>query len=173
MEGEVVHYSAADINVKIIKPFENISTGLHIPYFSRPYHSFEGDYGEATAEYLLKKLYDIGCYLNSEMVKIRENFDHAKKIISNIPNKFGNEAFKRKRKELKQSLKRDECSSKAYQKELALLRKKQKKFNEKTNGIMDAFLSDSFPMIIPYGMRKQILDLIEGKKHLTNNSTIR
>ena len=65
--GEITHRSEADIVVKIISPYQQLSNGLHIPYFSRPYHSFLAEYGDRTAENLLKYLFELGLYLGEEI----------------------------------------------------------------------------------------------------------
>jgi len=71
--GEIVFRSEGDIGVKIISPYHDLSSGLHIPYFSRPYNSFLTDYGDYTAQNLLKYLYELGLYLeeNSKFIKMQ------------------------------------------------------------------------------------------------------
>jgi len=104
-------------------------------------------------------------------VKIRKKLDHAKNSVRNIPNKFEKEEFNIKRKELKQLLKQKELDNREYQKQLTSLRKKHQECNDKVDEIMDDFFEKSFPMIIPLGIREEVMDIIEGKKSLTKKST--
>ena len=61
--GSIFHRSEADIGIRILSPYQGFSTGLHIPYFSRPYHSFLTEYGDRTAENLLKYLFELSLYM--------------------------------------------------------------------------------------------------------------
>ncbi len=71
--GEITYRSEGDIAVKILSPYHDLSSSLHIPYFSRPYHSFLTDYGDRTAQNLLKYLYELGLYVeeNVKFVKMQ------------------------------------------------------------------------------------------------------
>lgn len=162
VEGEIVHRSAGDITVKIVKPYQNLSTGLHIPYFGRPYRSFDGDYGDAVAESLLNDLYHIGRHLELEMEKLREKLWQAKDKISHLQLSFRNEEFKGKKSELKKLLKEGKLGKKAYQEELKSLRKKLEEFNWRVHAIMDSFFDENFPMCIPHGTRGEVLEAIEA-----------
>ena len=61
--GEIFYRSEADIALRITKPYQALTNGCHIPYFSRPIHSFLDDYGDKMAENLLKYLYELGKYM--------------------------------------------------------------------------------------------------------------
>jgi hypothetical protein len=69
--GKVTHRSASDIAIEIISPYQNLTAKLHIPYFSRPYNSFDGEYGNATARRLLNNLYEIGQHLEKHMLALK------------------------------------------------------------------------------------------------------
>ena len=71
VKGQIIHRSDADINIRIISPYQGLSRGLHIPYFSRPTNSFLTSYGESTAEYLLKELYKLGRFLQENRDYLR------------------------------------------------------------------------------------------------------
>ena len=166
VKGVIILRSAGDITVQITKPFSNISMGVHIPYIARAHKSFNGEYGDTTAELLLKDLYDIGRYLDVEMSGIREKLDNAKDRISQLPAQINNDKFLEKRRELKKTFQQGEIDSKDYQKSLGLLRKKAEDFNQNVTEIMDTFFDDSFPMCVPCGTREEVLDIIDGKKAL-------
>jgi len=69
--GEITYRSEGDIAVKILSPYHDLSSSLHIPYFSRPYHSFLSDYGDRTAQNLLKYLYELGLYVEQNIKFIK------------------------------------------------------------------------------------------------------
>ena len=56
-----------NIAITISSPYQGLSNGLHIPYFSRPIHSFLTEYGDRTAENLLKYLYELGSYMEENI----------------------------------------------------------------------------------------------------------
>ena len=74
--GEITFRNESDISVKITKPHAGLIGGLNIPYFSRPYHSFMTDYGDRTAENLLKGLWELGSYMgeNRKFLKLQLAF---------------------------------------------------------------------------------------------------
>lgn len=58
LEGRIMHLSAADLRVRLIKPFCSSDNYLHIPYFARPFSNFLiNDYGEKRAKDLLVDIY--------------------------------------------------------------------------------------------------------------------
>ena len=63
VKGEITFRNESDISVKITSPYSGLTGGLHIPYFSRPNHSFMTAYGDKTAENLLKGLWELGSYM--------------------------------------------------------------------------------------------------------------
>jgi hypothetical protein len=71
--GEITYRSEVDIAIRITKPYQGLSNGCHIPYFSRPIHSFLTDYGDKMAENLLKYLYELGWYMgeNNKFIKLQ------------------------------------------------------------------------------------------------------
>ena len=71
--GEITFRSEADIVIKIIEPYQGLANGCHIPYFSRPIHSFLTDYGDKMAENLLKYLYELSWFLekNRKFIKLQ------------------------------------------------------------------------------------------------------
>jgi len=72
--GSIFHRSEADIGIRILWPYQGFSTGLHIPYFSRPYHSFLTEYGVRTAENLLKYLFELSLYMKTNRIFIELQF---------------------------------------------------------------------------------------------------
>jgi len=65
VSGEITFRNESDISVTITEPYSGLTGSLHIPYFARPYNSFLTEYGDATAMDLLKKLEQLGSYLDA------------------------------------------------------------------------------------------------------------
>jgi hypothetical protein len=72
--GEITYRSEGDIGVKITFPYHELSNRQHIPYFSRPFNSFLTEYGDRTAENLLKHLYELGLYMEENRKFIKMQF---------------------------------------------------------------------------------------------------
>jgi hypothetical protein len=72
--GEIFYRTEADIAIRITRPYKGLSNGCHIPYFSRPFHSFLNDYGDKMAENLLKYLYELGKYMDENRKFIEMQF---------------------------------------------------------------------------------------------------
>ena len=73
VKGVILHRSEADIFIEITEPYTNMGSGCHIPYFSRPINSFLTEYGDKMAENLLKYLYELGWYMetNRKFIKLQ------------------------------------------------------------------------------------------------------
>ena len=170
VEGKTTHRSNRDMGIKIIRPFQNISTGLHIPYFSDK--SFNGDYGDERAKDLLKKLYIIGDYLDTNIDNLKEKLKPVKNIIAQLSLEMINgDEFYRKRIELRKRLRSGEIDNKEYQKKLTPYRKEKEQLELEISQHVDAFFEENFPMTVSFGSQKQILEIIEGKKKLTECTT--
>ena len=76
IKGEITFRNESDISVKIIRPYSGLTGGLHIPYFSRPCHSFMMEYGDRTGENLLRGLWELGSYMeeNRKFLKLQLAF---------------------------------------------------------------------------------------------------
>ena len=72
--GEITYRSEADITIRIREPFQGLTHGCHIPYFSRPLNSFMTDYGERMAVNLLQYIYELGLYIKENSSTILLHF---------------------------------------------------------------------------------------------------
>ncbi|MCF7824818.1 MAG: hypothetical protein K9N35_11680 [Candidatus Marinimicrobia bacterium] len=97
IKGEITFRNESDISLKITSPYSGLTGGLHIPYFSRPYHSFMADYGDRTAENLLKGLWELGSYMaeHREFLKLQLafHFYHGDYADSECQTRFFDSSF--------------------------------------------------------------------------------
>lgn len=95
--GRFIKRSEADLVMEILSPYRKLSASLHIPYFSRPYHTFLTDYGDRTAESLLKYLYELGKYMeeNEKFLKLQYAFHFRDRDFTDREclNRFFNSSF--------------------------------------------------------------------------------
>ena len=168
VEGKIINRTKWDIAIEIIKPFQNLSSGSHIPTFGRrPGHSFEGKYGDESIAGILEGLYILGKYLDDNLEDLKEkvivyNTD-LDKILTEM---LSEEKFNKKKCELKKKLKNGNIDNLDYQRSLAPLRKETKKCDMELFLKKESFFEDNFPMIVPCGTKDEFLDIINGKKKL-------
>jgi uncharacterized membrane protein len=164
VEGIVIR-TLYDFNIKIVKPYKNLSGGLHIPHFAREHMSFKGEYGDKRIRDLLKELYILGKYLEDEMEHLKEKINYIDDNCADSSLEMIDEnTFKTKRITLKERLRSGEIDNKEYQKLLTQLRKKYKLWEQKNRELMDSFFEENFPMVVPVETRKEVINIIKGKK---------
>jgi len=162
VEGEITYRCASDITVKITKPYQDVSRGLHIPYFGRPYACFDSDYGDKTAKDLLESIYRICRFtfenldsLSAQYLKIENRIKHleARNISEWV--------FKSKRLRLRKLLRSGKIDNIEYQQQLTKIRKAYEEFELKKKQIWHGFFEEYFPMIVPVTTKDDILSIIE------------
>ncbi len=85
VEGAITYLSALDIIVKITKPFQNLSTSLHIPDFAQSDNSFELEYGlQLARELLVGGLFKVGKYVKHNMKQFQEKYGPFRKQIDEL-----------------------------------------------------------------------------------------
>jgi hypothetical protein len=169
VEGEITHRSARDISVKITHPYQDVSRGLHIPYFARPYKSFDAEPGDEVAKDLLENIYHLCTFIFENMGSLLDEYRKFKKRVKFLEAKRVSEyVFKSKRLQLRKKLRRSEIDNLEYQKRLASIRKEYKKFERKKNLIWNGFFEEHFPMIVPVTTRKDILRIFEKNIRAAN-----
>lgn len=72
LEGKIVYRTGSDLSVRILRPYKNLSTGSHIPYFARPSFSYLGDYAYERAPEFLIELYELGLFLDQEFDRLKK-----------------------------------------------------------------------------------------------------
>ena len=169
VEGEITYRCASDICVKITKPYQDVSRGLHIPYSSRPHASFDSDLGDKIAKDLLESIYHI-CKLTFENLdSLTAQYLQIEKRIKHLEARNISEwVFKSKRLQLRKLLRSGKINNIEYQKRLTAIRKAYKKFESKKIMIWDGFFHEYFPMTVPAGTRDEILRIFVNNTRTTS-----
>ena len=165
VECEILHRSAGDLEIKIIKPFQNITGGIHIPYFSRDHYSFMGGYGDTRITETLHEIYGLGQYIQENMTYLREKTHELDTIIETLSaNKITQKEFKEIRIKSRRLLKSGKISDRYHQK---VLRWWQAELNALWLEIdidhIDPFFEENFPETVRMGAREKILDILRNK----------
>ena len=163
VEGEITHRSANDINVKITKPYQDVSRGLHLPYFARSLISFDSDLGDKIAKDLLENIYHLCTSIFENMDSLTDEYLKFKKRIKFLEAKRVSEfVFKSKRLQLRKLLRSGKIDNIEYQKRLTPIRKEFEKLELKKNLVWSRFFEEYFPMIVPVGTRRDVLRIFEN-----------
>ena len=166
VEGEITHRSASDINVVITKPYQDVSSGLHIPIFARPFRSFDTELGDKIAKDLLESIYHLCAFVFENMDSLTHDYLEFKKRIGFLEAKHVSEfVFKSRRLQLRKLLKIGTIDNIEYQKRLILSRKEHQKVEFKKNLILKIFFEELFPMIVPADTREDVLRILEKNIH--------
>jgi hypothetical protein len=172
VEGEITHRSATDIDVKITRPYQDVSTGLHIPYAARPFKSFETELGEKAAKYLLKELYQICTFISENLDSLIEHYLQVKKRIKYLEAKSVSEwVYKSKRLQLRKLLRSGQIDNIEYQKRLTPFSKEHKKLKYKIYAIWSRFIKEHFPMVVTADVRDDVLRVLEKSIPKTDNES--
>jgi hypothetical protein len=97
------------------------------------------------------------------------NLKEKMKLLLEEINKFSSEMiddaeFKRRRIELRKRMRANEITNKEFQKLLTPIKKESVKLRFKISMAISSFCKDNFPMIIPNGNDKVVIDIIQGNK---------
>jgi len=163
VEGEISHRSATDIDVKITQPYQDVSTGLHIPYAARPYKNFETELGDKIAKYLLKEIYSVCSFIFTNRDSLTEPYLQVKERIKYLEaESVSEQVFKSKRLQLRKLLKSGQIDSIEYQKRLTPFSKGYKKFKQKIYPLWSRFIEEHFPMVVTADIRPGVLRILEN-----------
>jgi hypothetical protein len=162
VEGEITYRCASDITVKITKPYQDVSRGLHIPYFASSHSRFDSDFGDKAAKGLLENIYHLCTFTFGNLDSITGQYLKIQKRIKYLEARNISEwVFKSKRLKLRKMLRSGEIDNIEYQKQLTGIRKAYEEFELKKNQIWHGFFDEYFPMIVPITTRDDILRIIE------------
>ena len=71
---------------------------------------------------------------------------------------------------MRKRLRNGEIDNIKYQRSLILLRRESKELKRKVPQLTDDFFEENFPMIIPMGTQKDVMNIIRGKKKLESEN---
>jgi hypothetical protein len=163
VEGEITHRSATDIDVKITQPYQDVSTGLHIPYAARPYKSFETELGDKIAKDLLKEIYSICTFVSTNPDLLTGPYLQVKERIKYLEaESVSEQVFKSKRLQLRKLLRSGQIDSIEYQKRLTPFSKEYKKLRLKIYPLWSRFIEERFPMVVTEDIRNGVLRILEN-----------
>lgn len=161
IEGEITHRSVSDINVRITKPYKDVSRGLHIPYFARPLNSFDTELGDKTAKDLLENIYHLCRYISDNLDSITAQYLQIKKTIKLLEKEnISEKVFKAKRIELRKLLRSKQIGNVEYQKLLTPIRKGRELLEVRKSLIWNDFFEKYFPMVVPVDTRNDVLRVL-------------
>ena len=170
VEGLVTYRSSYDYRIKIIKPFQNISGGLHIACFARENATFKGVHGDECILSTLEELYALGKYIAKEMNTLKEELGHYNEIVAKFSSELINENGRKiKQIELRKRLRKGEIDNKEYLKSLSAFRKESKELQSKIWEQKDLFFEKNFPMIVSVGTDTEVMDIIAAKNSLISH----
>jgi hypothetical protein len=163
VEGEITHRSAINIDVKITQPYQDVSTGLHIPYAARPYKSFATELGDKIAKDLLKEIYHICTFITTNLDSLTGPYLQVKKRIKYLEAESVSErVFKSKRLQLRKLFRNGQIDNIEYQKRLTPFSKEYKKLKLKIYPLWSRFIEEHFPMVVTADIRNDVLRILEN-----------
>lgn len=164
VRGVITHRSGSDIDVRITSPYQNISRGLHIPYFARKVHSFIGSRGDEAAVHLLRGIYEIAGFiavnhpgLSDEFARLNADIDQMKSEIDELNDRKAN---------LRAALKHGELDARIYETELSRIRRLFRECKNMISRRIGDFFESHFPMPVPEGTREDVIAIMEGRADL-------
>jgi len=166
VRGVIFHRTGSDILVRISSPYCGITGGLHIPYFGRQRFSYIGQHGDETALYLLGNVFLLALYIDAHFQELVSKHRLVLETIDSLPSKPAVDMARASRPELRKLLRSGELNSNEYQKKLAVLRKAVAEHECEVNWIFRQFFEENFPMCVPVGTDKQVVEILEGRTSL-------
>ena len=166
VEGEIVHRSGSDLEVRITSPYQGISRGMHIPYFARadPARDYRGPHGDGTALGLLKSLFLLGKFLEEDMCILKTRLVEMDAAIASLDQeRFSRESvFREVRRDLRARLLSGSLDNKVYQQLLVQAKKKVETHRDEIWRLGGDFFEWNFPMIVPVGTRDDVLAILRS-----------
>lgn len=173
VEGAILHRSRADIVVRIVSPYQGVTTGLHIPYFglANPANDFRGPHGDRTAVRLLDDLYRICAHVENNKEVLKTQAAEMDRAIENLDcDRFLPEsAFREIRRELRSQLRGGHIDSNSYQRRLSQAKKRLREREREIWRLEEDFFKVNFPMIVPVGTRDEVLAILRTSPLAASN----
>ena len=166
VEGEILHRSRADIEVRIVAPYRGIATGMHIPYFAmaNPDNDYRKPHGDRTAARLLEDLYRFGKHVEDNREQLSVRLAELDAAIENLdPNRFPPEgAFLAIRRGLRAQMRNGSIDSKEYQRRLGRARKRARDRSTEIRRLESDFFRSHFPLHAPVWTRDEVRTLLRS-----------
>ena len=128
VQGEIVHRSGSDIEVRITSPYQGMSRAMHIPALCRinPSIDFRGLLGDETAVGLLKGLFLVHKFVEENTKVLKTRLVEMDMAIANLdPHRFlPDSAFREIRRDLRNELHKGRIDNKVYQQRLIQAKKR-------------------------------------------------
>ena len=159
--GQVTRRTPGEIEVKITKPYENISMRTQIPHFARPFTDLTAEWGNDVAKKLLENIYRICEMIYANLEELTEQYLTIKKRIDDLkPARMNVDRFREAKKRLKKNLKKGMIDNIEYQKRLISIRKQRRSFELEKMRMWDSFFEECLLDDVPPDMRKDVLRIV-------------
>lgn len=166
VEGEILYRSRADIEVRIVAPYRDITTGMHIPYFAmvNPDLDYRKPHGDRTAARLLEELYRFGKHIEDNREQLSVRLAELDAAIENLdPNRFPPEnAFLEIRHALRAQLHNGSIDNTVYQQRLGQAKKKVRDRYMEIRRLESTFFQTNFPLQAPIWTRDEVVTLLRS-----------
>lgn len=165
VEGLITTRTASDIVVTITKPYVTLVDTCHIAYFARAHCTFEGEYGDKTANDLLESLYEMGKYLEDNLKRIKPDYDQVMAKAGALETELL--AANKERIGLLRQLWKEEISTRSFSTQWSPLRKKRKQLESVIGELHDTFENTYFGYPLSHHSDDaDVKDILEGKRPL-------
>ena len=165
VEYKVLHRVSNDFEIEITKPFQNISGGLHIPYFARAHHSFDGKSGDEQILYVLNNVYGLSSYIAENRIRLKKQVRLLDRRLEKLSaHSISGDEFMAIRRKSRRLLRKGEISDKYHQMILRWWKKQMDWLWLETElHYIDPFFKNNFPMTVPHDTRKQVLKVLRSE----------
>ena len=157
ISGKITYYSPRDLHVEILSPYQNVSAGTHVPYFSSAL--IEENQVERMAKNFLISIYE-----KCEFARINKQMLQEKMVPIDAETNRLAELVKQLEEEkvnLKKTFKRGEITNIEYQRFLKPVKDQINKTGFEIHQCWREYVK-LFPMVIPVDTDMEIVRLIKG-----------
>ncbi len=84
VEGAILTLNDRNIDIEIVKPYQDLSGGRSIPYFAIQHISKYTDDNGYSAGYILKELYQLGKFIELNKVKLKQKYFQYKQELGKL-----------------------------------------------------------------------------------------
>lgn len=166
VDGQVSGNSR-DLSVEIRKPYQNLSLGLHIPYFAMGVSSYFGPYGYERSKDLLEQLYRIAEYVERKQDILRVQLAQSRsEIATATKGRLTMTSFRKARLKLRKQLKEGVIDNIEFQRRIGRMRREAEGWQTRAWELEEQFWDGHFQTVINMSIRDSIIDILDGRKSL-------